>query len=716
MYDKVVRFLEQPVIQGLRNQMIAILAFVAVLAYAWAVRMESREAVSTGDGPQWSDRHYAQLWVSREGVTTGARAEYNRIVFERAAASGTWQQVAVPVTRTGQHAQDAVWAASRGGNEIAWADEAKLYYARLDYGRKTVEPQASILQKGAKALNFLDGDTVQVVLKDSRVRVWEVGKQEVRDEPRIRFTQLEQVAGDGEYLAGASGNRMVLYRTVDGLPRMIDQADGPPGQFRMVMPGAGQIAALWSGGVLTRGAKLNTPGKVSAAAIAPDNGLVVAGDFPGLRHCTPQECRSIAPAEGVMALASNDRYVAYSGPLGTGVRPFRMETIYTARGELALWVAGVAFGLCCTLAALGVLLRLLMLVMQKDKMRPGGLPQSFRLPDGLLRALREGRVVLWAGSGLSAQAGLPTRTAFLRLLIEGAETERWIGPAGIQMLQAKLDHGLGEECAATLADGMGGSGNPELQSFYRMMYRRITLLTPLFNSLAKLPFAAAITTNYDTALERLGPEWEAGAIPMPFHPLSAIRSHQFFLWKVYGDVQCDSPLLLSRIELAETAQKIASIPSVIHSITHTRSLLFLGSSLEGLIEDLKALGVRQQHGIVHYAFAAAGSRSWKKQADVLMRDFGVEVSVVDEGMIEKALQDFIDQLAAAMLEPERQVARQFQPVMPVPRLSTALNAGNMDRNPGHRSPPVAGPAPVEGESPAIHPVFDPIPGRSGENT
>lgn len=645
MTSKVVRFLEEPAILSLRYKSLILLGLLATLVTTWAIRVESREVIATRNQAHWSDRTYAHLWVSQGGVVTGARMEGNLIVFERGDVSGSaWQSASVEVAGSASKAGELVWAADRDANIVAWADDHKAFAARLDYDKETAEPLGSVDLKHVRALHVLDTAVIQAVLQDGSVRVWNLRQREVREEPRIQFSGLDQVVGYGEYLGGASSKRMTLYRTVDGVPRMIDQADAPPEEFKLVIPGSGQIAALFSSGVVARGMKINTPGAVRAAVLAPDNGLVVAGEFQNILHCTAQECRAVAPVDGVSTLVSNDGFIAYSGSQGTGVRPFVLDRLFTRQGQIALWIGCGALIACCVLGFAGLLIRMIANAVEEQKNRMSKLPAQFSVPDGLIEAFRAGRVVLWAGSGISAQVGLPTRTEFVRRLIDTAETEHWIDNAGANMLLANVEKGRGEDCVAAIVGRLGGSRNMDLQSCFRMMYRRISLMTPMFESLNKLPFSAAITTNYDTTLERMGPRWQNAVIPVPYNPLVAMKDQQFYLWKLYGDMQMQAGLILSRQELGETLAKISVIPEIANRLSRTKSLFFVGASLDGLIEDLQALGIKPHPGIRHYAFATANSNAWKRQSEYLLREFGVEVAVVAETAVERALPEFLQHL------------------------------------------------------------------------
>jgi hypothetical protein len=647
MNNKVVRFLEEPAVLSFRNQLLIILCLIATLVLTWAFRVESKEVLSTSNQAHWGDRQYAHLWVSREGVVTGARIEDNRMVFERGPLPGGFQETSIVVARPAK-LPDFVWAADRDANYVAWADGGKISIAKLDFARESVEASSSVPLKQVRGLNILNSELVQAILSDGSVRVWNVARQELVEEPRIQFSGLEQVAGFGEYLGGASAKRLTLFRTVDGVPRMIDQADAPAAKFRLVIPGAGQIAALWSGGIVARGLKINTPGPVRAAALTPDNALAVAGDFQNILHCTPQECRAIAPVDSISVLVSNDRFLAYSGEQGTGVRPFVLDRIFTRQGQVALWIGGGMLALVCLLLLTGLVLRMMAMAIEEKRNRLGKLPTQFPLPGGLLQAFVQGRVVLWAGSGISAQVGLPTRTEFVRRLIDTAETEHWIDKSGGELLMANVDKGRGEECVAAVVKRLGGGRNMDLQSCFRMMYRRICLMTPMFESLNKLPFSAAITTNYDTTLERMGPRWQNAVIPIPYNPLVAMKDQQFFLWKLYGDMQGQAPLILSRLELADTLAKISVMPDVVDRLSRTKTFFFIGASLEGLIADLRMLGFKAQRGEKHYAFATACGNGWKKQAECLREEFGVEVAVVAENVVERALPELLQHLVETL--------------------------------------------------------------------
>ncbi|MCS7023816.1 MAG: SIR2 family protein [Bryobacteraceae bacterium] len=657
MYSKVVRLLGQPLILGLRNQLALVLAFIALLAATWAIRVGSRPSIASSEASCWKDRQFEQVWLSREGQLTGARLEQNRLVMQRVFAGGAWKEVSVRLAPEEGGENRTVWAVSESGDELAWADGKQVHFAKLDYLSGSYKKQGSLVETEARFLHVPSPETVQIFCRDGSVRAWNVSEGRVWSEPELTFEAAEQVVGRGQYLAVASSRHMTLYRNIETRPRIIDQTEPPAESFRLVLPAAGQMAALSATGIFIRGKRIHTPGAVRTAVIAPDQTLLAAGDFPGIQVCTEQGCEVKFGLNGVTALVANQQYVAYSGPEGTGLLRFTQATTFTKPGQFALALAGLAALSSFLLATSGFMRRKVTRILEQERRRKANLPDRFEIPEGLLEAFRQGKVVLWAGSGLSAQAGLPTRSAFIRYLIEAAETEGWIDSSGMITLLANAKKGRGEECVAAIAERLADGCNHELQPFVRTMYRRITLMTPAFEWLRKLPFSAAFTTNYDTTLERMGPRWEAGVVPMPYNPLSAIKSHQFFVWKLYGDVQTNTPLLLSRFDLAETLERISVTSEIVDRICRTRVLFFVGASLSGLIQDLRILGFRSAPGVTHYAFAAVQDASWKREAQLLLKEFGVRAIIVAEDAVAKALPELLQSLVERLAQmPARQAA------------------------------------------------------------
>lgn len=649
MYNTIIQWLENPVVQHIRRMIVGVLLVVSILIGGLALKYETREALAASAETQWPDRQFSRLWVDSDGTITGARVEYNRIVFERKERNASsWQRVEVAVKMAGESADDALWTADGSATRFAWVDARGIHATTLDFNRKTVDAQATIRLPNVRSLNFISKNQVETVLKNYTVQIWDMDKQEVTPEPRYAMDRVEQVVGDGDYLAVASAatRKMMLYRTVEGVPRVIDQAEVPPDAFRLVMPAPGQMAAIWSGGIWTRGKRINTPGPVERLVAGPNNALVVAGSFQGIHHCEPTECREISDQSSVTAMAASDKFLVASGPGGTARYTFFYESIYTTKGQIQITAAGIAFAIFALLASVSMVLKVIKMILSQEKAGIKGVPERFALTNALVDAFKNGRVILWAGSGLSAQAGLPTRKVFVRSLIENAMTESWVDSKYAAKLLAEWERGYGEECIPALADYLGAD-RVHLDPFFKMMYRRFTLMSPAFVALARLPIKGAISTNYDATLDRMGPRWTAGVVPMPYNPLSALKSDQFFVWKIYGDAT-EGPLVLCRPDLKTALENLPTLPDVVDRIFRARTVFFVGASLEGLIEDLTLLGVKPYPNVRHFAFAATTSSKWHKQAAVLKMQFGVEVQVCDDRTIHTALPEFLAKLATAV--------------------------------------------------------------------
>lgn len=120
-------------------------------------------------------------------------------------------------------------------------------------------------------------------------------------------------------------------------------------------------------------------------------------------------------------------------------------------------------------------------------------------PD-LLRVLRKGNAICFAGAGISVQAGLSDWREFLRSLLEEIPDARPDIEAHRRILNARLDKGLYLECADYLK-GLAGNSS----KFYRLVSAKIESNDghcDSISALTQLPFRKYITTNWDRTIER----------------------------------------------------------------------------------------------------------------------------------------------------------------------------------------------------------------------
>jgi hypothetical protein len=204
------------------------------------------------------------------------------------------------------------------------------------------------------------------------------------------------------------------------------------------------------------------------------------------------------------------------------------------------------------------------------------------VPALLLRQLREGRMVLFAGAGLSAQAGLPTWHALLTDVIGATVAEAMSSDDTERELQQMLDAGKLLQVADHCKDALGPGG------YTQLLAERLGdggRQVPEAHRLAvRLPFAAFITTNYDKLLERAYAEVHGG-LPRTLtnRDTEALGRLLFdrapFILKAHGDLDKPDSLVFTSRDYRDLIHGNAAFNAAFSAILQTHSVLFAGYSL-----------------------------------------------------------------------------------------------------------------------------------------
>jgi hypothetical protein len=177
---------------------------------------------------------------------------------------------------------------------------------------------------------------------------------------------------------------------------------------------------------------------------------------------------------------------------------------------------------------------------------------------------------------------------------------------------------------------------------FRAIFARLVMPSRCHEMLARVPFAAALTTNYDFLFQQADAHWAVAATTLK-SDLAPSFGDRSSLLKLYGDMDHASTLLLSRAEFIAGVAASAETTRV-RRVFATRPVLFVGCSLEGLLADLKILGVAESPGQNHYALVAVSDTSWHKLAEELEHRYGIEVLACDAAAAQTALVEFLEKL------------------------------------------------------------------------
>lgn len=249
------------------------------------------------------------------------------------------------------------------------------------------------------------------------------------------------------------------------------------------------------------------------------------------------------------------------------------------------------------------------------------------LPDDLVNACKAGECVLYAASGLSAQAGLQTYLPLVSELLSWTLEKGFIDPGFAQSLQEALDQNETDLVADSLVSILEGDRREMLADYLRNSFlHRPESLPKAHALLREIGFGAALTTNFDDLLE-----WTFDQTERPYTPLdserllAALTRREFFLLKLYGTLELPETVLLAPAQYQEIVAGNLGFSRFMESLFHSRTLLFLGASLEGILAYLQGLKFGQVSSRPHYALIDVTGSAWRAKADLLRRRYRIEV-------------------------------------------------------------------------------------------
>lgn len=253
------------------------------------------------------------------------------------------------------------------------------------------------------------------------------------------------------------------------------------------------------------------------------------------------------------------------------------------------------------------------------------------IPDGLIEAIRSNRCVLFAGSGLSR--GLIKR--------DGEEKEQslptWGDLLGVLIQRAKLLGRIDENEALKLFNAVIEGkflfvaesiksilGTYEFENALEEIFRNPCLeSTSRHELITRIPFVAAITTNYDKLIEGAYAKRDGGKIP-PIYTfknvpdiISALYKGKFFILKAHGDIDQKETIILSERNYRDIIYREPGYRAALNTIFITKTILFLGA---GLVDKDVALVLEsvsetfRNSGSIHYAFVP-----WSDATDAEVR-------------------------------------------------------------------------------------------------
>jgi predicted ATPase len=252
------------------------------------------------------------------------------------------------------------------------------------------------------------------------------------------------------------------------------------------------------------------------------------------------------------------------------------------------------------------------------------LPQP---PPELVKACIAGDYVVYIGAGMAAQAGLPIWKPFVTELLDYVLKKDLIAPEFGRSLEAALAQGQ----TNAVADGIVSSMSDRREILHQFLKERFALehdaRPRVYDLVKELNPAAVLTTNFDRLLEYTYADKQ---VPIYTHRdsealLEALSQKRFFLLELYGNVNNPDTVLLAPAQYIEAMHRNAPFSQFMDSLFFSRTILFLGASLEGIQAYLSGIQFRSELPQKHFALVNVAGTAWRVTADLLFRRYGIQV-------------------------------------------------------------------------------------------
>ncbi len=376
--------------------------------------------------------------------------------------------------------------------------------------------------------------------------------------------------------------------------------------------------------------QLEAPRPVVALSFYNNNSLLVGG-YGNIYLLTEGEStRYVAsPSEYIHHIVSNEDAIAYVDEKGVVLLSYNTIRVLRTSGKIAIAITAYVL-----LGLLGLYLYDLKTTRGKKAVpieKPASsaflsLPKE--LPPDLIEAATLGECVLYAGAGLGAQSGLPMWKDFVHLLLAWAADRKIIRDDEVNVYAAEIDIGYTDQVADSIISRVGtGDELVHLNAFIRKTFSRSVTPSAVHNLLGKISFSAVLTANFDDLLEHALPIYskqiytpnDAEAL------LGALTTRAHFILKLYGTLQRPETVIVAPAQYENAVAGNRLFSQFMQTLFVSRTLLFIGSSLEGIEAYLKGISLPKEIGRKHYALVAVDGNTWRAKADFLDRRYGIKV-------------------------------------------------------------------------------------------
>ena len=271
-------------------------------------------------------------------------------------------------------------------------------------------------------------------------------------------------------------------------------------------------------------------------------------------------------------------------------------------------------------------------------------------PPELVSACAAGACVLFAASGLGAQAGFPTWREILHTIVYSANAEAKFPQDDTDWeTVAQLLRGNDINTAARLI--RSNLDNDFIFKELREAYDDANKdNTPIHKTLGRIPFQAGIRLGFDSVVEKAflseQPILCAPQTPTSISMLDANDRSSLVIYKLSGTIrEPDSPILTIG-EFRETIRENQPLARFMQGKFLSQPFLFAGVSPESIEQFLSVFGITSGGNVTHYALMHREEGT--DAVTAVLREYGIKVLIYDATPAFPEFGDFMGRLADAV--------------------------------------------------------------------
>ena len=270
-------------------------------------------------------------------------------------------------------------------------------------------------------------------------------------------------------------------------------------------------------------------------------------------------------------------------------------------------------------------------------------------PPELVSACASGSCVLFAGSGLGAQAGFPTWREVLNTIVFSANTEAIVPEDTDWTTVAKLIRGNDVNTAARLI--RSNLDNDLIFKGLREAYDDASKdNSAIHKTLARLPFQSAIRLGFDNVVEKTflseQPMLCVPQAPTSISELNKNDRSSLVIYKLSGTIREPESPILTGGEFREAVSENQPLTRFMQGKFMSQPFLFVGASPESIEQFLSVFGINGRGNVEHYALVHR--EEGIETATAILREYGINVLIYNATPEFPEFGDFMQRLADAV--------------------------------------------------------------------